>query len=255
MLRVDMARFVFVHGAYGGAWCWEPVNAPLEEAGHTVETLDLPGAGDDRTPVEGVTLASCADRVRAVLAARPEPAVLVAHSMGGVVATQAASDSPERVASLVFVCAFMPAQGQSLLDLTRLPEGKDDMIQANLVLEGHPPVAVLSEEAAAEAIYNCCGPEQTALAVARRRAQPVAPFDTPVDIDDVLLASIPRSYVLTTRDQSIPPALQRRMIREHPCENVIELDADHAPYFSATDELVAALLELAGAETRSASVS
>jgi pimeloyl-ACP methyl ester carboxylesterase len=254
MLRVDMARFVFVHGAYGGAWCWEPVTTPLENAGHTVETLDLPGAGDDGTPVEGVTLATCADRVRAVLAARPEQAVLVAHSMGGVIVTQAASDSPERVASLIFVCAFMPADGQSLLDLTGLPEGKDDMIQANLVREGDPQVAVLSEEATAAAIYNECTPEQTAWAVARRRPQPVAPFETPVRVDDAVLASIPRSYVLTTRDQSIPPALQRRMIREHPCERVIELDADHAPYLSATDELVGALLELAGAETRSASV-
>ena len=79
----------------------------------------------------------------------------------------------------------------------------------------------------------------------RRRPQAVAPFATPVTLDDEALASIPRSYVLTTHDRSIPPALQRRMIREHPCERVIELDADHAPYLSATDELAAALLELA----------
>ena len=59
------------------------------------------------------------------------------------------------------------------------------------------------------------------------------------------LASIPRSYVLTKRDQAMPPALQQRMIREHPCERVFELDADHAPFLSATDELVAALLEVA----------
>ena len=75
----------------------------------------------------------------------------------------------------------------------------------------------------------------------------MASFATPVDVDDEVLASIPRSYVLTMQDHSIPPALQRRMIREHPCERVIELDADHAPFFSATGELVAALLELAGA--------
>jgi hypothetical protein len=41
------------------------------------------------------------------------------------------------------------------------------------------------------------------------------------------------------------PALQRRMIAEHPCRRVIELDADHAPHLSRTDELVAALNELA----------
>jgi pimeloyl-ACP methyl ester carboxylesterase len=240
-----MARFVFVHGAFGGAWCWEPVIGPLEAAGHTAEAFDLPGGGEDQTPVANVTLASCAERVCAVLARRPEPAVLVGYSMGGVVVTQTAGNCPERVASLVFVAAFMPADGQSLLDLTRLPEGKDDMIQASLVIEGDPPVAVLSDEATAAAVYNECTSEQTAWAVARRRPQPLGPLVDPVHVDDSVLAAIPRFYVSTARDHAIPPALQRRMIREHACEKVIELDADHAPFLSATDELVAALIELA----------
>src|SRR3990170_3897582 len=120
-----MARFVLVHGAFGGAWCWDSL----------VEAFDLPGSGSDQTPVTGVTLESCAERVCTALAQRSEPAVLVGHSMGGVIVTQAAANCPERVASLIFVCAFMPADGQSLLDLTRLPEGKDDMIQANIVIE------------------------------------------------------------------------------------------------------------------------
>ena len=241
-----MARFVLVHGAFGGAWCWEPVTGPLREAGHTVGTLDLPGGGADRTPVDGITLASCAKRVCDVLASQPEPAILVGHSMGGVVVTQATSDCPEHVASLVFVAAFMPADGQSLLDLTHLPEGEGDLIQANIVIEGEPPVAVLSAEATAAAVYNDCTSEQAAWAVARRRPQAVAPYATQVDVDESVLAAIPRSYVMTTRDRSLVPALQRRMIREHPCERVIELDADHAPYLSATDGLVAALLQLAG---------
>lgn len=241
-----MARLVLVHGAYGGAWCWSRVVGPLEAAGHTVETLDLPGAGDDETPVEGVTLESCATRVGGVLARSDEPALLVGHSMGGVVITQAASNFPDRVTALVFVCAFMPSDGQSLLDLTRLPEGRNDMIQANLVLQGDPPVAYLPPEAAAEAIYNRCDEETIAWAVTRRRPQPVAPFATPVDVDESVLAELPRSYVLTAYDQSIPPELQRRMIAEHPCRQVFELEADHAPFFSAVDELVDALLELAG---------
>jgi pimeloyl-ACP methyl ester carboxylesterase len=240
-----MARVVLVHGAFGGGWSWEPVIGPLEAAGHTIEAPDLPGGGDDRTPVEGVTLESCAGRVCDVLAQRPEPAVLVGYSMGGAVVTQAAGNCPGRVASLIFVAAFMPADGQSLLDLTRLPEGEGDMIQANIVVEGEPPVATLSAEASAAAIYNCCTPEQIAWAVPQRRPQPVTPFASPVQVDDAVLASIPRSYVLTRRDNSIPPALQRRMIAEHPCERVVELDADHAPQLSATDELVAALAELA----------
>jgi pimeloyl-ACP methyl ester carboxylesterase len=240
-----MARFVLVHGAFGGAWCWEEVAPRLEAAGHVVQAVDLPGGGQDRTPVEEITLESCARRVCDALESSGEPAILVGHSMGGAIATQAAADCPGQVAQLIFVAAFMPANGQSLLDLTRLPEGADDMIQANIVVEGEPAVATLSDEAAAAAIYNCCTPEQQARAFPRRRRQAVAPFETPVSVDENVLAAIPRSYVLARRDRSIPPALQQRMIREHPCERVIELDSDHAPYYSATDELVAALLELA----------
>ena len=240
-----MARFVLVHGAFGGAWCWEPVIPALEAAGHTAEALDLPGGGDDRTPVEEITLASCAARVREVLESRPAPAVLVGFSMGGVVTTQAASDCPERVAALVFVAAFMPSNGQSLADLVNLPEGAESQMQPNLVIEGEPPVATLPADAAATVVYNRRTPEQAAVAAKRRRPQAVAPFDTPVRVDEAVLAAIPRSYVLTKDDRALPPVLQRRMIREHPCRRVIELDADHAPFFSATDELVAALLELA----------
>jgi pimeloyl-ACP methyl ester carboxylesterase len=247
-----MARFVFVHGAFGGAWCWEPIVGPLEAAGHTVETLDLPGLGDDPTPVEGVTLEACAARVCAQLRERPEPAVLVGHSMGGIIITQASSDCTERVAELIFVAAFMPGNGQSLLDLTGLPEGKADLIQANIVVEGNPPVATLSSEAAAEAIYNCCTSEQVRAAIAKHRPQPVAPFATPVSVSEDVLASIPRSYVFAARDQSIPPALQRRMIAERPCRKVIELDTDHAPQLSATSELVQALIDIvADASTES----
>ncbi len=71
---------------------------------------------------------------------------------------------------------------------------------------------------------------------------------TPVDVDEAVLAAIPRSYVLTTADHSLPPALQRRMVREQPCRRVVELDTGHAPYLSMPDELAAVLSALA-AET------
>jgi pimeloyl-ACP methyl ester carboxylesterase len=223
-----MARFVLVHGAFGGAWSWQPVAGPLEAAGHSVEAFDLPGGGDDRTPVAEITLESYTARVRDVLVSRPEPAVLVGFSMGGVVITQAASDSPEHVASMIFVAAFMPSDGQS-----------------HLVVEGDPPVAMLPDEAVAAGVCNRCTAEQFARVRERRRPQAVAPFATPVQVDEKVMAAIPRSYVLTRHDRSMVPPLQRRMIREHPCKRVIEIEGDHAPFLSATDELVAALLELA----------
>jgi pimeloyl-ACP methyl ester carboxylesterase len=240
-----MARFVLVHGAFGGAWSWEPVIPLLEAVGHTAEAFDLPGAGEDRTPVADITLTSYVARACEVLLAHAEPAVLVGFSMGGVVVTGAASACPDRVASLVFVAAFMPSSGQSLLELTELPEGAGNMIRENLVVSGEPPVATLPDEAVRTGVYNRCTPEQAARAMERRRPQPVAPFATPLDADDALLATIPRSYVLTRHDRSMVPPLQRRMIRDHPCGRVIEIEGDHAPFFSVTDELVGALLEFA----------
>ena len=104
----------------------------------------------------------------------PERAVLVGYSMGGVVITQAADRCTDKVAHLVFVCAFMPSNGQSLLDMTQLPES-DDQIQANLTIEGDPPVAILSAEATAKAIYNDCTSTRSRgrwRSGARRRSRP-----------------------------------------------------------------------------------
>ena len=118
-----MARFVLVHGAFGGAWCWEPIVAPLEAAGHSVEAIDLPGSGDDPTPAGEVTLDAYAERICSVLGEREEPAILVGHSAGGMAITQAAARCPQRIVGLAYVAAFLPQDGQSLVALTQLPEG------------------------------------------------------------------------------------------------------------------------------------
>src|SRR4051812_36600129 len=135
-----MARFLLVHGAFGGAWCWEPAVAPLRAAGHTVETIDLPGSGDDPTPPGEVTLDGYAARVCAALA-EGEPAVLVGHGRGGVAVPGAGVRCRGRTAALAYVAASAPGGGQSLQALTQLRGGADDRGQANLVVD--PPVAHL----------------------------------------------------------------------------------------------------------------
>jgi pimeloyl-ACP methyl ester carboxylesterase len=232
-----MTRFVLVHGAFAGGWCWEPVAAELERRGHTVSAPDLPGSGADATPVEDVTLDAYVERVCAVLAESPEPAVLVGHSMGGVVITQTAARCPERISRLVYAAAFLPRDGQSLVGLTDLPEGAGDGVQANMTVSGEPPVADLSAEACREVFYGTTSEERTVWALARQGRQPVVPFLTPVALDGGV-DDLPRSYVLCTEDRAIPPRLQRLMIAQSPCSDVLELPVDHSPYLSATAELV-----------------
>jgi pimeloyl-ACP methyl ester carboxylesterase len=243
-----MARIVLVHGAFAGAWCWEPVLSGLRATGHTVDTLDLPGSGEDRTPVAEITLDAYAERVCEVLAVGP-PAVLVGHSMGGMVITQAAARSPRQIRSLIYVAAFLPADGQSLLDLTAYPEAAEDQVQANLVIDGDPPVATMPPAAARAALFGCCHDEQAAWGVAQLGGQPVVPFGQPVSLGDppaAAFVALRRSYITCLRDRAIPPAMQRRMFEEGGCDPVIEIDTDHSLWISRADELVAALDRLAG---------
>ncbi len=241
-----MARFVLVHGAFHGAWCWEPLVAELSGAfGHAVTTFDLPGHGDDETPVADVTLDAYAQRICDALAEEPGPAVLVGHSMGGVAVTQAAARCPERIARLIYVAAFLPGDGQSLVDLTKLPEGAGDMVQENMVVEGDPPVATMPAEAAREAFYGRCSPQQAEWALERLRPQPLAPFVTPVELDGEGKRP-PRAYVVSTEDRAIPTALQRRLVADNPDLDSVELEADHSPFLSATTGLAAALDRFAG---------
>src|SRR5215467_15068761 len=244
-----MARFVLVHGAFAGAWIWGSLMDRLKEAGHSVQAFDLPGLGDDRTPASEITLESCAVRLCDFLARSSEPAVVAGNSMGGIIATQGAARCPDRVVALVYVAAFAPKDGQSLLDLTKLPEGADDQVQANIVVEGEPPVAIMPTEASRQALYGSCPEDVAAWAIAQQRPQPVAPFATPVSISAGALEGIRRYYVLCQRDRAIPAELQRRMITENEIAEVVELDTDHTPQLSMTDKLAEALQRFAKQST------
>lgn len=232
-----MARIVLVHGAFSGAWIWGPLIDRLQTAGHSVEAFDLPGSGNDQTPVSEVTLDACAARLCDVLAAQPERAIVVGHSMGGIIITQAAARCRQYITALVYVTAFLPKDGQSLLDLTKLPEGAGDQVQANIVIQGEPPVAIMPAEASRYALYDCCAEDVAVWAIKQQRPQPVAPFVTPVSVPSRALDGIERYYVMCTRDRAMATALQRRMIAENPCVEVVELNTDHTPQLSMTKEL------------------
>jgi pimeloyl-ACP methyl ester carboxylesterase len=228
-------RFVLVHGAFVGSWLWGPLAERLEELGHEVEAPDLPGSGEDSTSVEEVTLDAYAERICELLDAGDEPSILVANSMGGIVISEAAARRPEKVRRLIYVAAFLPGDGQSLVDLTRLPEGADDLVQKTIVVSGDPPVGTLPESTC-QASNEDCSREVMDWAVRRTGSQAIAPLAQPVSLGREF-ARIPRTYVICTRDRIVPPALQRRMVRDKRVMDVVELDAGHHPQLSRIEEL------------------
>ena len=124
----------------------------------------------------------------------------------------------------------------------RLALNRTVVLRFRLYLEflGDPPVATMSAAASRQALYGSCADEVAAWAIARQRPQPIRPFVTPVSIPAGALDGIDRYFVVCTRDRAIPLPLQRRMIAEKVCDDVVELDSDHTPHLSMTKELAGA---------------
>jgi pimeloyl-ACP methyl ester carboxylesterase len=239
-----VATFVLVHGAWHGAWCWREIVPLLESEGHLVLVPDLPGHGDDRSPVSEMTLESYARRVTDTIEQATEPVVLVGHSMGGIVVTQAAELVPDRVARLVYVTAFLPADGQSLIDLAGSVENGDN-VQPNLVVDEEHGTCVVAESALVDVFYGECSEAQAADAIARLVPESLAVVVTPVRVTEARAGRIPRMYVECVLDGGLTIELQRSMHAARPCDPVVAIDADHSPFFSRPRELADHLLSLA----------
>jgi pimeloyl-ACP methyl ester carboxylesterase len=231
-----MATYVLVHGAWHGAWCWHKALPLIEARGHKVEAIDLPGHGDDRTPTTSVSLDSYVQRVCQTLDAEAEPAIVVGHSMGGIVITQAAEERPNRIRKLVYLCAFLPANGQSLMDL-----GRQDTQTMARMPDAIVPLAdgslTLKTESLKEVFYHDCSDEDVTFARERLVPQAGAPFATAVRTTEANFGRVPRVYIECVQDRVITPPAQERMYTSLPCERVITMNASHSPFFSAPNEL------------------
>jgi pimeloyl-ACP methyl ester carboxylesterase len=106
-----VSTYLLVHGGWHGAWCWQRVAPLLRRAGHRVIVPDLPGHGDDPTPIAAVTPGSDVQSVSTVLDTLAEPAILVGHSSGGMVISAAAELRPRVVRALVYLAAFLLPPG------------------------------------------------------------------------------------------------------------------------------------------------
>jgi len=115
-----MAKFVLVHGAFQGGWVYARVARLLREAGHDVYTPTLTGLGErSHLACHAINLDThIQDIVNVFTHEDITDAVLCGHSYGGMVITGVAREIGERVHTLVYIDAFVPADGQSLNDIT-----------------------------------------------------------------------------------------------------------------------------------------
>lgn len=231
-----------VHGAWHGAWCWDKVVPLLEKQGHRVAAPDLPGHGSDDSPISEVSLQAYADRVCSVLDAQPEAAVLVGHSMGGIVISRAAEYRPRRVKSLVYLCAFLLRDGETLLQVAQ--GDTEALVLPNLIVAEDQSYATVRDEAIKDAFYADCPDEDVARARSLLVRQAAAPFATPARTTAENFGRVPRVYIECLRDRAISPSTQKKMYTALPCQRVISMDTSHSPFFSAPEELAAHLSAL-----------
>lgn len=213
-----MARYVLVHGSWHGAWCWYKLVPRLRKAGHEVDAVDLPGHGRDWRPPASVQLRDYVDAVVRVLGDGGEPAVLVGHSRGGIVISEAAEARPELVRELVYLAAFLIPSGEAMLP-TALSDA-DSLIAANLTVEEAEGWHMLAPHAFREALYHDCSDEDVELASALLTPEPNAPVATPLALTAERFGSVRKTYVETLQDRGVTLALQRRIHARTRCDRV-----------------------------------
>lgn len=224
---------VLIHGAWHGAWCWAALQAELDNRGIASIAIDLPGHGASTLPFSD--LHGDAQHVVDVVNSLNRRVVLVGHSYGGAVITEAAhrllAHDSTTVAHLVYLAAFCPETGESVMDLARHESGGPvDLGAAMIPVDGG--LSILDPTKAAPALYGDCSAAAVSAALERLCPQPLATMLQAVG--GAPWRTISSTYVVCTRDRSVHPGLQEHMGAR--CTNILRLDTDHSPFLSKTKE-------------------
>jgi pimeloyl-ACP methyl ester carboxylesterase len=230
---------VLVHGAWHGAWCWAALQAELDRRGVVSYALDLPGHATSPASLgdmhgDAAAVAAFVDRLGVEV-------VLVGHSYGGMVITEAALHT-SHVGHLVYLTAFVPDVGEAMTSvavLKDLPADPPDLVGAarTRTPEG---TLVLDPQLAIPAFYGHCAPEVQQAAAARLCPQTIASLVQPVT--GAAWRTIDSTYIRCTDDRAIAINHQDAMAAR--CAHVHTLATDHSPFASmpaATADLLVAI--------------
>ncbi|MGQ0511366.1 MAG: alpha/beta fold hydrolase [Betaproteobacteria bacterium] len=230
-----MATFLVCHGAWSAGWAWKKMRPLLRAKGHELYTPTYTGLGErSHLARRDVDLeAHIADVLGVLKYENLSKVVLVGHSYGGMVATGVADRAPERIAHLVYVDAFAPRDGQSLLDLTTEENRKNVREGANREGEGWriPPSPIPPDTAAADLPWL----------LERRTMQPLKSFEQKIKLTGAV-DTLPRTYIYCTISR---PGDVFRQFRDRasaePGWRCIDLNASHSPNVTAPAELAGIL--------------
>ena len=204
-----------VHGAWHGAWSWDGVVAELDAMGveHDAVELPLTGFADDVAAA------------RAAIVAAGSGSVVVAHSYGGAVISQAAAGLAD-VGRLVYVAAFMTDAGE---DTTSMMAGSS-LFECLEVVPGGTAV----DPAKAHALFYA---DSDAAVVAEiiPRLRPMAIDAAPGSDAEPAWKTVPSTYLVCAEDAALPPAAQRVMAAR--ADDVVEWPTDHSPFLTRPREL------------------
>lgn len=233
-------QVLLVHGAWHGAWSWAGLQSALDALGIASHAIDLPGHGVSDLPLG--TVSDDADAVVRALDALGPDTVLVGHSYGGAVITQAAARSTN-VGRLVYIAAFALDDGESVNGFLRTAPRHSVELAQIMRPDTDRGVTTLDASAAGPLLYPGVGAEQQSAMVARLSPQSFSSMTTAITGSP--RSTIPSTYVLCTRDRAVHPEHQRIMAAR--CTTTIELDSDHSPFIDDPSGIAALLRDVASA--------
>jgi pimeloyl-ACP methyl ester carboxylesterase len=217
-------NIVLVHGGFVDGSGWEGVYRALRKSGHSVAIVQNSTA----------SLADDVAATRRVLAAQAGPVILVGHSYGGVVITEAGNDA--KVTALVYVAAFAPDHGESVSALIKDPPPGAPVPP---ILPPQDGYLFLDQRKFHASFAADLDAEKAAFLADSQVPWGVAALDGA--ITEPAWKSKRSWYLVATQDRMIPPAAQRAM-SQRAGSTVVEVSGSHAVYVSQPDA-VAALIE------------
>ena len=231
---------VLVHGAWSDVSAWEAVTPLLEAKGINVLAVNLPGHGNDKTPFASITLQSYVDTVKKQIGDLKN-ITLVGHSMAGIVISQVAEDMPGSIKKLIYLAAYLPANGQSLLDLAKTDA--DSHVGKFLQIDQATASAGIGKDGVVD-IFVADASQNVQDKFARGvQPDPLVPFVSPVTLSDNNFGSVEKIYIYTTNDHAVSLAAQQSMVKNAKVKTEHTLKSSHTPFISMPGQLATILIK------------